>query len=64
MRPVGMVVLVLAGTLLSVILLGSVNLFAKGYLSATTLVIVQALNPLCVILIPWLFEKSVLRRER
>ena len=50
--------------MLSVILLGSVNLFARGYLSATTLVIVQVLNPLCVILVPWLFEKSVLRRER
>jgi hypothetical protein len=64
MRPHGMAVLVIAGTLFSVILLGSVNLFAKGYLSATTLVIVQILNPLCVILLPWLFEKNVLRRER
>jgi hypothetical protein len=64
MRRRGMAVLILAGTLLSVILLGSVNLFARGYLSATTLVIVQILNPLCVILVPWLFEKSVLRRER
>jgi hypothetical protein len=61
MRLHGMAVLILAGTLLSVILLGSVNLFAKGYLSATTLVITQILNPLCVILVPWSFERSVLR---
>jgi hypothetical protein len=64
MRRRGMVVLILAGTLLSVILLGSVHLFAKGYLSATTLLIIQVLNPLCVVLVPWLFEKSVLRQER
>jgi hypothetical protein len=62
MRLYGIAVLILAGTLLSVILLGSVNLFAKGYLSATMLLIIQILNPLCVILVPWLFEKSVLRR--
>jgi hypothetical protein len=59
----GLAILILAGTLLSVILLGSVNLFAKGYLSATALLIVQILNPLCVILMPWFFEKSVLRRS-
>jgi NAD(P)-dependent dehydrogenase (short-subunit alcohol dehydrogenase family) len=64
MRPHGMAVLVLAGTVLSVILLGSVKLFANGHLSSTALVIVQILNPLCVILIPRLFEKSVLRRVR
>jgi hypothetical protein len=56
-----MVVLVLAGTLLSIILLGSVNLFAKGYLSVPALLIIQVVNPLCVILLPWFFEKSVLR---
>jgi hypothetical protein len=61
MRPRGIAILILAGTLLSVILLGSVNLFAKGYLSATALLIIQILNPLCVILMPWFFEKSVLR---
>ena len=64
MRLLGMAILILAGTLLSVILLGSVNLFAKGYLSATTLVVIQVLNPLCVILVPWWFEKKVLRQER
>jgi hypothetical protein len=62
MRLHGIAVLILAGALLSVILLGSVNLFAKGYLSATMLLIIQILNPLCVIFVPWLFEKSVLRR--
>jgi hypothetical protein len=36
MRRRGMAVLILAGVLLSVILLGSVHLFARGYLSATT----------------------------
>jgi hypothetical protein len=61
MRRRGMVVLVLAGTLLSIILLGSVNLFAKGYLSVPALLIIQVVNPLCVILLPWFFEKSVLR---
>ena len=64
MRPRGIAVLILAGTLLSVVLLGSVNLFAKGFLSATMLVIIQVLNPLGVIIVPWLFEKSVLRRTR
>lgn len=62
MRRGGMAVLILAGVLLSVILLGSVNLFAKGYVSATTLVIIQIVNPLCIIVVPWLFEKSVLRQ--
>ena len=63
-RRLGMAILILAGTLLSVILIGSVNLFAKGYLSATTLVIIQIINPLCVVIVPWLFEKRVLRPER
>jgi hypothetical protein len=62
MRRRGMAVLIFAGTLLTIILLGSVNLFVKGYLSATALVIIQILNPLCVIVVPWLFEKSVLRQ--
>jgi hypothetical protein len=60
----GMVILALAGTVFSVILLAAVNLFAKGYLSATALVAIQVLNPLCVIVVPWLFEKSVLRQAR
>jgi hypothetical protein len=64
MRRLGMAILVLAGTLLSIILIGSVNLFAKGYLSATTLVIIQVVNPLCIVIVPWLFEKRVLRLER
>jgi hypothetical protein len=64
MRRRGMAVLVLAGTLLSVILIGSINLFAKGYLSATVLIIIQVVNPLCLILVPWFFEKSVLRQAR
>jgi Protein of unknown function with HXXEE motif len=63
MRRRGMVVLVLAGTLFSIVLLASVNLFAKGYLSAATLLTIQILNPLCVVLVPWLFEKSVLGRS-
>ena len=63
MRRHGMVILVLAGVLLTAILLGSVNLFARGYLSATTLVVIQIFNPLCVILGPWLFEKSVLTKQ-
>lgn len=61
MRWRGMAVLVLAGTLFSVILLVAVKLFAKGHLSSPALLTIQALNPLCVILLPWLFEKSVLR---
>ena len=64
MRRLGVAVLILTGTLLSVILLGSVNLFAKGYLSATTLVIIQVLNPLYVVIVPWFFEKRLLRPER
>jgi hypothetical protein len=64
MRRRGMVVLVVAGTLLSVILVGSVNLFVKGYLSLPALLIIQVLNPLCVILVPWFFERSVLRPAR
>jgi hypothetical protein len=64
MRRRGMAVVVLAGTLLSVILIGRINLFAKGYLSATLLIIIQVVNPLCLILVPWFFEKSVLRQTR
>lgn len=61
MRWRGMPVLVVAGTLFSVILLVAVKLFAKGLISSSALLTIQALNPLCVILLPWLFEKSVLR---
>jgi hypothetical protein len=56
--------IVLAGTVFSVVLLGSVNLFARGHLSATTLVSIQVFNPLLIIVLPWLFERSVLRPAR
>ena len=64
MRRHGMAIIVLAGTVFSAVLLGSVNLFAMGHLSATTLVTIQVLNPLLIIVLPWLFEKSVLRPTR
>jgi hypothetical protein len=64
MRRRGMAVIVLAGTVFSVVLLGSVNLFARGHLSATALVIIQVLNPLLIIVLPWWFEKGVLRPAR
>lgn len=60
MRRRGMLVLVLAGTLFSVILLASVNRFAEGNLSLPVLLMIQMFNPLCVIMLPWLFEKRVL----
>lgn len=64
MRWLGMIVLTVAGAILSVILLASIKLFVQGHLSAPALITIQALNPLCVILIPWLFENRVLRPTR
>jgi hypothetical protein len=61
MRRWGVGVIVAAGAIFSVILLGSVNLFAMGYISATALVSIQVLNPLLVICVPWLFERRVIR---
>jgi hypothetical protein len=37
---------------------------ATGHLSVPALLIIQILNPLCVILVPWMFEKSVTRSAR
>jgi hypothetical protein len=42
-------------------MLGSVNLFVNGYFSVPALLIIQILNPLCVILVPWFLERSVVR---
>jgi ABC-type uncharacterized transport system permease subunit len=64
MRRRGPVVLVAAGTLFSVILLASIKAFVAGHLPKHVLLAVQALNPLCVILLPWWFEKSVLPVRR
>jgi hypothetical protein len=63
MRWWGMIVLTAAGAILSVILLESITLFAQGRVSQTALLTIQTLNPLCVIIIPWLFEKRVLRQK-
>lgn len=64
MRRRGMAVMVLAGVLLHVVLIVSAISLAKGHLSAPLLVAIQVLNPLWVILVPWLFEKSVLGQTR
>lgn len=61
MRWWGVVILTIAGTIFSVILLATIKLFVRGQMSEPALLTIQALNPLCVIVIPWLFEKRVLR---
>jgi hypothetical protein len=63
LRRRGIAVLLLVGTLLHVVVLESIKLFANGSLSATALEFVQLLNPLCLVLLPWLFEKNVLHHE-
>ena len=64
MRWRGMAILTAAGVLFTVTLLVAIKLFAKGYLSVPLLLAIQALNPLWVIVIPWMFEKSVLGKTR
>jgi hypothetical protein len=63
MRRLGMLILVLAGTVFSAVLLVSVNLFARGHLSATALLTIQTFNPLFVIVVPVLFNWRVVRAE-
>jgi hypothetical protein len=62
MRRSGMLILVLAGTVFTVVLLASVNLFARGHLSATALLTIQSLNPLFVIVVPLLFNRRIIRK--
>ncbi len=60
MRLRGMAINAAAGTLFTVTLLGNIKLFANGQLSKPGLLTAQVLNPLWIILLPWLFEKNVL----
>jgi hypothetical protein len=61
MRCWGLVVLTAAGAIFSVVLLAAIKPFVRGQLSAPALLTIQTLNPLWVIVLPWIFEKRVLR---
>ncbi len=57
----GIAILVTAGSIASVILLGSVKLFALGKISGPLLILVQVLNPALAVLGIWLAEKALRR---
>lgn len=46
--------IVLAGTVLSVVLLGSMQARVHGYIGDTTLILIQIINPIWFFLFPWL----------
>ncbi|TCU54700.1 uncharacterized protein with HXXEE motif [Novosphingobium sp. PhB57] len=60
----GAAIIVAAGAAFTVILLVSVNMFAKGMIGASMLVIVQILNASLVVLVPWVSARWVMQPVR
>jgi hypothetical protein len=60
----GILAIVLSGTVFTVVLMASAQMFAKGLLSGAALVVIQILNPLLIVLGPWLFERWESRHVR